>query len=144
MKNRHIRFLKAAKEISLKSQGMRRQFGCVLADGKRILAVGHNKRSHPGIPSITNQNGERRFWGLHAEVNALLKCAFDVRGATVYIWGQNRNTTNLVHSAPCDLCQRVLIERGVKEAIYQSKENKIIVLNLERNNYGHGKFKIFT
>ena len=131
MKNRYARFLKAAKEVSLKSQGMRRQFGCVLADGKRVLAVGHNKRSHPGIPTITNQNGERRFWGLHAEVNALLKCDFDVRGSSIYIGGQNRTTGNLVLSGPCDLCQRVLVERGVKEAVYQSKENKVIVLNLE-------------
>jgi deoxycytidylate deaminase len=129
--NRHLRFLKAAKEISLKSQGMRRQFGCVLVDGKKVLAVGYNKKSHPGVPTITSQNGERRFWGLHAEVGALLKCDFNIKGSSVYIWGQNRTTGNLVHSGPCDLCQRVLVERGVKEAIYQSKENKVVILNLE-------------
>ena len=131
MNERHLRLLKAAKDVALKSKGMRRQFGCVLVDGKRILASGYNKLSHPKVPNITTQNGERKFWGLHAEVSALLKCTFDIRGMSIYIWGQNATTGNLVFSGPCDLCQQVLKERGIKQAIFQSKENKIVVLPLK-------------
>lgn len=127
--NKHIRFLKLAQEVSLKSTGMRRQFGAVIVNGKKILSFGHNKLSHTQIPNITSQNGERKYWGLHAEVNALLKCDFDVKGATVYIWGQNKNTGNLVVSAPCDLCEKILKERGITKAIWQSKNKDILELN---------------
>lgn len=128
--SKHKRFLKAARSVSLKSQGLRRQFGCVLVDGKRILSVGHNKRSHPKIPNVTNQNGERKFWGLHAEISALLRCTSDVRGAFVYIWGQNSSTGNLVYSGPCDLCQKVLKERGVSKAIYPLKVGGFNILDI--------------
>lgn len=130
MNERHYRFLKVAQEIALKSNGMRRQFGAVIVDGKRIIASGHNKRSHTKVPNITTQNGERRFWGLHAEVNALLHCDLNVRGSSVYIWGQNASTKNLVFSGPCDLCQQVLKDRGVKQAIFQMKNSELVILNL--------------
>jgi len=128
--SRHERFIKLAQSEAFKSRGMRRQFGAVLVDGHQIIALGYNKLSHPKIPTITSQNGERRFWGLHAEVSALLKCDFNVRGSSIYIWGQNTGTHSLVYSGPCDLCQIILKERGIKRAYYQSKKGGIICENL--------------
>jgi deoxycytidylate deaminase len=101
---------------------MKRQFGVVIVDGNKILAVGRNRKSHPKIPTITSQNGERRYFGLHAECDALLKCDFSVRRAVVYIWGQNVSTGNLCYSGPCDLCQRLLKDRGIKQAIFPTKD----------------------
>jgi|SRR5665213_212240 deoxycytidylate deaminase len=122
MNGRHNRFLKVAHEMALKSTLMKRQFGVVLVDGNKIIATGRNRKSHPKIPTITSQNGERKYFGLHAECDALLKCDFSVRGAKVYIWGQNVSTGNPCYSGPCDLCQRLLKERGVKQAIFPSKD----------------------
>jgi deoxycytidylate deaminase len=122
MADRHLRYLKTAKDVSLKSREMRRQFGCVLVLKNKILAVGHNKRSHPKIPTITSQNGEVKYYALHAECNALLRCDFSVRGAVVYIHGQNVSTGNLCYSGPCELCQQILKERGIEEAVFPLKQ----------------------
>ena len=121
MNDRHDRFLKVAREMSLKSTEMKRQFGVVIVDGNKVIATGRNRKSHPKIPTITSQNGERKYFGLHAEIDALLKCDFSVRRASVYIWGQNVSTGSLCFSGPCDLCQRLLKERGIKYAIYPTK-----------------------
>ena len=121
MNDRHDRFLKVAREMALKSTEMKRQFGVVIVDGNKVLATGRNRKSHPKIPTITSQNGERKYFGLHAEIDALLKCDFSVRRASVYIWGQNVSTGSLCFSGPCDLCQRLLKERGIKYAIYPTK-----------------------
>jgi len=118
---RHIRFLKQAREMALKSTEMKRQFGVVIVDGNKAVATGRNRKSHPKIPTITSQNGERRYFGLHAECDALLKCDFPVRNMIIYIWGQNVSTGNLCFSGPCDLCQRLLRERGIKHAIFPKK-----------------------
>lgn len=124
----HNRFLKVAREMALKSKEMKRQFGAVVVDGNKILATGRNRKSHPKMPKITSQNGERRYFGLHAEIDALLKCDFSVRGATVYVWGQNVSTGNLCFSGPCDLCQRLLKERGIKLAIFPHKDTNATII----------------
>ncbi len=122
MSDRHYRFLKVAYEMALKSTEMKRQFGVVIVDGGKIIATGRNRKSHPKIPTITSQNGERKYFGLHAEIDALLKCDFSVKRAVVYIWGQNVSTGNLCYSGPCDLCQRLLRDRGIKQAIFPTKD----------------------
>jgi deoxycytidylate deaminase len=121
MNNRRFRFLKVAKEMALKSTEMKRQFGVAIVDGNKVIATGRNRKSHPKIPTITSQNGERRYFGLHAEIDALLKCDFSVRNMVIYIWGQNVSTGNLCYSGPCDLCTTLLRERGIKEAIFPMK-----------------------
>ena len=121
MNDRHDRFLKVAREMALKSTEMKRQFGVVIVDGNKVIATGRNRKSHPKIPTITSQNGERKYFGLHAEIDALLKCNFSVKRASVYIWGQNVSTGSLCYSGPCDLCQRILKERGIKQAIFPTR-----------------------
>jgi deoxycytidylate deaminase len=111
------RFLKAAKQLADKTKDMRRGFGCVIVDGNKILASGRNFKSHPRIPKIVGQNGEM-YYGLHCECKALLDCDFSVRGATIYIHGENVSTQTPVYSGPCMLCDTILRERGIKKAIF--------------------------
>lgn len=128
MNKRCYRFLKVARDMALKSTDMKRQFGAVIVSRNRIIMTGRNRKSHPRIPNITSQNGERRYFGLHAEIDALLKCDFSVKNMTIYIWGQNVNTGNLCTSNPCDLCQNILKERGIKEAIFPMKNGGLNVI----------------
>ncbi len=128
--NKHTRYLKVAKAMALRSTEMKRQFGVVIVDGNKILATGRNRKSHPKIPTITSQNGQRRYFGSHAECDALLKCEFSIRHAIVYIWRRNVSTGNLCASNPCDLCQTILKERGIKQAVFPLKDGGIEVLNL--------------
>lgn len=114
-----FRFLKVAKKLAAKTTDMRRGFGCVIVDGNRIVAEGRNRRSHPGIPDL--QLNDMKYWGLHAETEALIKADVSVRGMTIYIHGQNVSSGGAVNSWPCPLCEKVLKERGIKKVIYTTK-----------------------
>lgn len=136
MNNRHLRFLKLAHEMALKSTEMKRQFGVAIVDGNKVIATGRNRKSHPKIPTITSQDGTRRYFGLHAECDALLRCDFSVKRASVYIWGQNVSTGSLCYSGPCDLCQRLLIARGIKQAIFPTQDGYEILSLTDRKLNG--------
>lgn len=116
----HTRFLKAAKKLASKTLDMRRGFGCVIVDGNKIISEGRNRRSHPGTPDL--QLNGMKYWGLHAETEALLKAEVSVRGLTVYIHGQNVCSGGPVNSWPCPLCEKVLREKGIKKVIFTTKD----------------------
>jgi dCMP deaminase len=124
--DRHFRFLKVANEMASKTKDMRRGFGCVLVNKNKIVSMGRNYKSHTKVPTDVvahNQLGEKiSYFGLHAEISALLKCEFSVKGMTAYIWGRNVKTGSLVNSEPCPLCKKVLKERGIEEAIFPLKQ----------------------
>lgn len=129
--DKNFRFLKVAKEMASKSEGMRRGFGAAIVDKNKIIAVGKNRKSHPRIPTNVvayNEKGKMSYFALHAEIAALLRCDFSTKGMTIYIHGQNRKTKNLVNSEPCLLCRQVLKERGIKEAIYSIPEGYAVTL----------------
>ena len=44
MNNRHLRFLKLAREMALKSTEMKRQFGVAIVDGNKVITTGRNRR----------------------------------------------------------------------------------------------------
>ncbi len=101
---------------------MRRHIGAVIVRDKRILATGYN-----GAPkglahcdevgclreqrAISSGASHELCRGLHAEQNAILQAALygvQIEGATVYTTHQ-----------PCVLCAKMLINAGVKRAVYR-------------------------
>jgi deoxycytidylate deaminase len=133
MTDKHLKFLRFAKKISLKTCDMKRQFGCVIVDRNRIVAFGRNRKSHPKTPTIVSQLTEKKYYGLHAEVHALLKCDFSVQGMTVYVHGQNVKTGNNVYSKPCELCNTILKKRKIESVIF-STPNGYEVIQYVYNN----------
>ena len=115
----HNRFLKVARQLAAKTTDMRRGFGCVIVDGNKIISTGRNRRSHPGTPDL--QLNGMKYWGLHAETEALIKADISVRGLTIYIHGQNVGTGSAVNSWPCPLCEKVLKEKGIKKVVFTTK-----------------------
>ena len=47
---------------------------------------------------------------------------------------QNVSTGSLCYSGPCDLCQRILKERGIKQAIFPTQEGYKI-MELTKGGY---------
>ena len=117
-KDRHYTFLKIAHHIAEKTVELPRQFGAIIVMSNKVVAWGRNKRSHPQIPTIVSQITEKRYYGLHAEIGALLKCDMSIKGATVYVYGQNLCSGNVVYSKPCELCEWSLRQRGVAQAVF--------------------------
>jgi dCMP deaminase len=114
-------FLKIARDAAERSTCLRRHVGAVLVRDKRILATGYNGaprgvahcldvgclREEMNVPS-----GQRHELcrGVHAEMNALLQCA--------YHGVEAGNATLYSTSVPCSLCSKMIINAGVRRVVY--------------------------
>ena len=111
------RFLELAKHISDWSKDPSTKVGCVVVgEDREIRSTGFN-----GFPRGIEDNIERREdreqkYPLicHAEENAIMHAArigVSLKGSTAYVtW------------PPCSRCARSLIQAGIKEVVYSSKE----------------------
>ncbi len=114
-------FLKIAGDVAERSTCRRRQVGAVLVREKRILATGYNGAPR-GVPhcldvgclreKLNVPSGQRHELcrGVHAEMNALLQCAF--HGV------KSGDSTMYSTSVPCSLCSKMIINAGVKRVVY--------------------------
>jgi len=111
------RFLELAKHISDWSKDPSTKVGCVVVgEDREIRSTGFN-----GFPRGIEDNIERledreQKYPLicHAEENAIMHAArigVSLKGSTAYVtW------------PPCSRCARSLIQAGIKEVVYSSKE----------------------
>ncbi len=114
-------FAAITRQVATRSTCLRRQVGCVIVVGRRIVATGYN-----GAPSglahcsevgcLRDQrkvpSGERHeiCRGLHAEQNAIIQAALygvAVRGGVLYC----------THH-PCTLCTKMIINAGIERIFY--------------------------
>ena len=127
MKHNHQLFVDIAKRVSQESTATRLKVGAVIASEGSIIDVGYN-----GTPAgwSTNTCEEVSDSGalvtkpevIHAEMNALLKCAKlgkPVKGAILYI----------TH-APCDGCAKHIIASGIKEIVYTDTYRSTLGLDI--------------
>jgi dCMP deaminase len=109
-----LRFIDRAEQISTWSKDPKKQVGCVLSLGKRVISEGYN-----GFPEGLSDNLSRlkspSFKDrviLHAEANAIInagKFGVATEGATAYV---------TYH--PCARCASILIQAGIKKIICPS------------------------
>ena len=105
-----IAYLKMAKEWSELSHCERKKVGSLIVKNGMIISDGYN-----GTPSgydncCENENWETHWYTIHAESNAILKCArwgHSCDGATLY----------LTHS-PCKDCSKSVLQSGIRRVVY--------------------------
>lgn len=105
-------YLKMAKEWSLLSHCERKQVGALIVKDGTIISDGYN-----GVPSGFDNcceiDGKTKWFVLHAEANAILKCAkhgHSCDGGTLY----------QTHS-PCKDCSKLILQSGIKRIVYIDK-----------------------
>ena len=112
---RHQRLLSLAKKLSLKSNHHTHIHGCVIAKGNKVLGTGFNTlKTHPASP--------HNWKSIHAEFMAVLSANFNVRGATVYVFRQQKDGSPAM-SRPCSSCWKYLKDQGVKNVVYTFEGN---------------------
>lgn len=122
MCDNNLRFLDLAKREALRSREMKRQFGALIADGNRIISIARNLPSHPKIPfNLTGNKTGKKYYGLHAEVNAILKFDGPFKGLSIYVHGQNVRSGKVVLSKPCEICEMIIRDKGFKEMIFRTQ-----------------------
>lgn len=108
MKPNH--FLELARQASEKSDHHSHKLGCVIAKGSKVLGVGFNVlKTHPKSP--------HPFKSIHAEFMAAIKADMQIKGATVYVFRQQKNGS-WATAKPCASCFEFLMNCGVKEVVY--------------------------
>lgn len=122
--SRKERLLLQAKRESERSSYQQR-VGCIIANGSRILARGHNQIGYRGKGiSFTNfQNS------IHAERDATSKLSKEhLRGATAYV-ARTGQAGDCRFAKPCEYCCRLFSHLGIKTVVYTT-------------GYGYGELKL--
>lgn len=104
-----LTYLKMAKVWSELSHCERKKVGALLVKNGMIISDGYNG-TPSGYDNCENDNWETHWYTIHAESNAILKCArwgHSCEGATLY----------LTHS-PCKDCSKSILQSGIKRVVY--------------------------
>lgn len=119
-------YLKMAQNWSELSHCERKKVGCLIVKNGMIISDGYN-----GTPSgydncCENDNYETHWYTIHAEANAILKCAK---------WGNscNESTMYLTHS-PCKECSKLILQSGISRVVYMEDYKDLDGVNFLRNS----------
>lgn len=102
------------KDVAGKSK-MKFKLGAAIVKRGKVLVVGNNSsKTHPKFGSKDN------YMTMHAEGNALFnakKLGIDVKGAMMVVYRKN-----WLCAKPCDSCQKLIKNAGIKKVIYTNNE----------------------
>jgi dCMP deaminase len=106
-------YLRMALEWAQLSHCKRKKVGALIVKNKMIISDGYN-----GTPSgfencCEDENGETKWYVLHAEANAILKTAsssHNCSGGTLYLT-----------ISPCKDCSKLVHQAGIKRLVYLNK-----------------------
>jgi deoxycytidylate deaminase len=119
--SKHERGMNLARKAARQSNFPGERMACVLISGGRIISVGKNK-AKSGHLKDKNYNKNQAH---HSELDAVLSASKDsVRGSVAYIAGFTPNQSKEVpcwSSKPCEGCQAMLRDYGVKWAIFHDR-----------------------
>jgi dCMP deaminase len=130
-------YLKMALEWAKLSHCKRKQVGALIVKNGMIISDGYN-----GCPSgfennCEDENGETKWYVLHAEANAILKVAKSTqncKGATLYL-----------SMSPCKECSKLILQAGISRLVFLNeykdksgleflKKAKIEVVHFKQEN----------
>lgn len=114
MSNKHRSLLSRASVIASTSE-QNFKHGAILTKGGSVISVGINRRRTN--PALLDQE-DYRLSSVHAEVAAIKGShGADLKGAVIYVARVN-NAGEQMMSKPCEECQKVLRDVGVKKVFY--------------------------
>lgn len=126
---KHERLIKAInKAYSIADHSTHKhKMGAVIVDRfGRILSTGFNKqKSHPTMLDAQKPHNKERIF-LHAEVDAINKCFYSTKGATMIVVRKLKNGT-MGMSKPCSGCMDMLMHYGFKEVLYVENNGDTIL-----------------
>ncbi len=120
-----ITYLKMALEWSKLSHCVRKKVGAIIVKNGMIISDGYN-----GMPSgldncCETDNNETNWNVIHAEANAILKCAKH---------GQSCNGSTLYQThSPCKNCSTLILQSGIKRLVYIEDYKDLSGINFLRD-----------
>ena len=106
-------YLRMAKTWSELSHCVRKKVGAIIVKDGMIISDGYNGTPSGFDNSCESSEGETLWYVLHAEANAILKCA--KHGTSC-----NESTLYLTLS-PCKECSKLIHQSGIKRVVFIEK-----------------------
>jgi dCMP deaminase len=126
MQNKHTFYMNLALNVAQASYCVRKKVGALIVNQDNVIAIGYNG-TISGFPNVCElEDGSTRPDVLHAESNAIAKCAKSSNnsdGAALY-----------VTLSPCFECAKIIIQSGIKEVYYLEEYRILDGLNLLRKS----------
>ena len=112
-----------AQTIARRSYDPRHQVGAVIVtkENTQVLAVGYNG-NYAGGPNEAESAVPGESGMIHAEINALLKCDYNIPVEKIMY----------VTLSPCRMCAKAMVNAGISEVIYNEEYRDISGLDLLR------------
>ena len=110
-----------AHSIARRSYDPRHQVGSVIVtdDNTQVLAVGYNGNYSGGPNSVESEiPGESGM--LHAEINSLLKCDYNI----------SKRKLMYVTLSPCRMCAKAIVNAGIDEVIFAKEYRDVSSLEV--------------
>ncbi|HKL17055.1 MAG TPA: deaminase [Patescibacteria group bacterium] len=139
-------YLNIAEAVSKRGTCLRRNYGAVIVKNDEIIATGYNGAPRGkdncidlGICYRENENIKsgtqyEKCRSVHAEMNAIISAARkDMLNSTLYLVGiESKNDSKYVpNTKPCLICQRLIINAGIKKVVVRLNENKFKEIKVE-------------
>tara|TARA_R100000656_G_scaffold61465_1_gene47487 strand:- start:18007 stop:18402 length:396 start_codon:yes stop_codon:yes gene_type:complete len=107
--SKHNLYIDIAERVAQESYCERAKVGAILVKNKNIISMGYNG-CPSGMSNVCEIDGVTKPEVLHAESNAILKCAKN---------GSSCDNAVLYCSySPCFECAKLIIQSGIKEVYY--------------------------
>ena len=131
--NSDERFADAAAREAVKSPAQFRH-GCVAVVSGKIMARGYNNYQTYSKDGLIGS-----ACSCHAEINVLRKCLRrNILGKiNLYIVRISNTTNDMVNSAPCCQCVKVMRRFNIKTITYSEDDNKLVKTNLKNYKKVH-------
>jgi len=105
-------YLRMASEWAKLSHCSRKQVGAIIVKGRMIISDGFNGTPTGFENCCEDENGDTKWYVLHAEANAILKVANSTNsceGATLYLT-----------LSPCKECSKLVHQAGITRLVYKN------------------------
>lgn len=105
-------YLRLAAEWAKLSHCQRKQVGALIVKDGMIISDGYNGTPTGFENECEDENGETKWYVLHAEANAIMKVSRSTNNS--------KNATLYLTMSPCKECSKLVLQAGIKRLVYSN------------------------
>lgn len=105
-------YMRMALEWAKLSYCERKQVGALIVKDRMIISDGFNG-TPTGFENCCEEQGNTKWYVLHAEANAILKVAGSTQSC--------KNATLYITLSPCKECSKLIHQSGIKRVVYANE-----------------------
>jgi len=105
-------YMRMALEWAKLSYCERKQVGALIVKDRMIISDGFNG-TPTGFENCCEEQGDTKWYVLHAEANAILKVASSTQSC--------KNATLYITLSPCKECSKLIHQSGIKRVVYANE-----------------------